>query len=152
MVVGALLTPSAWAVTLATPATPGLQTTGLLSESHVPAQATALSEIEIGAQGTWSVHPAVKWIVVKTLCPAELRAVALKFCVFPISREIVLLGLRVTDWTPPLGGLLVLFPTQPERAASETIAKIKRKPGQRRSMNPPRGRFPDASALCGGKL
>ncbi|GAC1432862.1 MAG: hypothetical protein NVS1B11_32900 [Terriglobales bacterium] len=40
--VAGLLTPSEVAVTCATPIVPGVQTWGLLSESHVPAQAEPL--------------------------------------------------------------------------------------------------------------
>src|SRR5258708_17932760 len=119
MMVGALLTPSATAVTLAMPSTPGLQRTGLLRESHLPAQATPLLEISRAA-----LLSETKWMVVNTVRPAESWAVALKFWARPNSRESVEVGLRVTVWTPLPVGFGVLLPTQPERTSRAARANM----------------------------
>ena len=59
--VGGLLTPPAVAVTTATPATPGVQTTGTTSESHDPAHAKPLL-----AMVSEALLLEAKWMVVRT--------------------------------------------------------------------------------------
>src|SRR5262252_6145941 len=90
------------------PETPGLQTVGLLSESQVPAQATP--PVEMVREELLSE---AYWMVPKTVPPEPFRALAMKFCVVPNSKEIVLLGLRVTVCTPLACSFGVPLPTQP---------------------------------------
>src|ERR1700691_404736 len=140
------------AITMAIPGVPGLHMETVTSQ--VPAQAFPLLAMESGAARfrfpLWTTY----WMwTPRTLPPAAFLPDAVNARVVPTSMEAVGLGLNVTLDTPSLPRLEVLLPRQPVRATTNPIAKVRRKPGPQRCMNPPRARLRGASKIwMDGKL
>jgi hypothetical protein len=73
-----------------------------------------------------------------TVVPLAFLPVALKFCVPPTSREMLLAGLNVTLCTALFPGLALFLPRQLVSMATNAIMNVIRRPELQRCMNPPR--------------
>jgi hypothetical protein len=130
--VGGLLTPWDTAVTVEVPTGPAVQTWGLLSESHVPAQATPLAAIDTTAV---LLETKVMTGAGDSATPWLFWATAVKFCVPPCSSETDP-GDKVTRAGSGMGRVRVLVP-HPHRPASPAIAIAATAAEATLPMNPP---------------
>src|SRR5258708_21554430 len=127
------------AVIIAIPGVPGLHCVAL--GFQLPAQAAPLLAIESGAaEFGLPLETRNSMVPPTTVVPLAFLPVALKFCVPPTSREMLLAGLNETLCTALFPGLALFLPRQPVSMATNAIMIVIRKPELQRCMNPPRVR------------